>query len=229
MSDLQIDFLAAFVFIGGVVYHLLVDRPHSKKDEAFYIHLTVHSPLFPRWRIVFPIVWTLLWVFNGVGAYLFWHAYAPGDDTTFLVGLIFYAISFVFQCGWYNMFFRRRMFKITFFMTLIVIEGSAIGYFVCTIIYPQVVAAVAAGLLVVWIGYATLLSAVVAFSSWGDHTKASSPVDESGTDDGYQGYDPANAQIATQNVQASQGKFAPVGSAAVQRKGTASIGLQLPK
>ena len=164
MADIQIDIGFAILLIGWPVYHLLSGPPYTKRDDAFYTHLSNHSAVFPRWRWIFPLMWTLLWSFNGAGAWLFWHAYAAGDnDTTYLVGLILYTISFVFQCGWYNMFFKRRMLKSTFWVTLIVIWGSQVGYFVCTILYPEVVSAVASGLLVAWLTYATLMTGVAAF------------------------------------------------------------------
>jgi tryptophan-rich sensory protein len=163
MSDLQIDVLAALFYITFPVYQLLTEAPHSKKDDIFYAHLQKHSSWFPRYRIVFPIVWTLMWSANGVGAYLFWHAYEPGQDTTYLVGLIFYAVSFVAQCGWYNLFFRRRLLKLSFFVSLVFIWGGSVGYFVCTVLYPQLTASIISGIVVGMLSVATLFTGVAAF------------------------------------------------------------------
>jgi|WetSurMetagenome_2_1015567.scaffolds.fasta_scaffold01048_18 tryptophan-rich sensory protein len=234
MSDLQLDVLAAFIFIGWPIYNLLVEPPHRKKDDTFYTHLTVHSSVFPRHRIIFPVVWTVLDTLNGIGAYLFWHAYAPGDDNTFVAGFILYLVYFVFHCGWYNMFFRRRMLKLAFFVTLIPIWGGAVGYFVCTIIYPQIFAAVAAGLLVLWLTYATFMTLVAAFFVE-DHRAAAADV----ALEPYSDYEQNNAQVTgggnanlNNNMTNAATKFSAVPTASVgnsmgtvQRKGP----LQLPK
>jgi len=109
--DLQVDVVAAFFFIGWPIYQLMVEGAWTSYDESFYEHLTTHSALFPRgaWRALFPVAWTVLWPANGVAAYLFWHAYSVGDDTTYLVGLIFYMVGFLASCGWTNLFFRLSL------------------------------------------------------------------------------------------------------------------------
>jgi tryptophan-rich sensory protein len=252
MADIQIDVGFAILFIAWPVYHLLTSVPYTKKDDHFYTHLTKHSAIFPRWRWIFPLVWTLLWSFNGAGAFLFWHAYSAADnDTTYLVGLIFYTISFVFQCGWYNMFFKRRALKSSFWVTFIVIWGSAVGYFVCTILYPEIVSAVAAGLMVAWLTYATVMCYVAAY--WvPDHH--SHKVDEERLMDGESpahrgdsyymrgGYDASGAQVTQQQQQQTQppastpaalpvttsAKFQSVGNPITQRKTVPTSSLVLP-
>jgi len=246
MSDIQVDVLAALFFIGWPVYHVVAGAvSHSQKDEAFYQHLTLNSSLFPRLRWIFPLTWGLLMCFNGVGAFLFWHAYASGDnDTTFLVALILYTISFLFQCGWSNMFFRRKMLRLTFFITVIVILGAQIGYFVCTILYPEVVSAVASGLVVLWLAFASIMTGIVAFCMPEHHhtrhhrtaaeerlTEEERQLAEYGT------YDRGTGGGYEQTRAQATGGFAPVSSNMVNtgsaqlRKGAlpTNVQLQLPK
>jgi len=228
MSDLQVDILAALLFIALPVYHFLAERPYGKKDENFYIHLTVHSGLFPRHRWVLSGVSSLLWIANGVGAYLFWHAYVPGEDTTFLVGLIFYIVAVMGHCAWYKIFYVCKRYKLSFIMTVIFIWGGIVAYFVCAIIYPQITAAILAGILLLWQSYIVVLVGVMAFGGIPDHSKPP-PVDETTVDRG--DYDATNAQY--QAPATVQGKFAAVGSAigSAQRRGPTNGQqvLQLPK
>ncbi len=174
--DLQIDLLAAFVFIGWPVYQLLaVSSAWSAKDEAFYQYLASQSRLFPSgWaRVLFPLMWTILWPLNGVGAYLFWHAYAVGDDTVWLVGIIFYIVFFVVSCAWMRIFFRMQAIRFAFLITFIFIWGGALAYCICAWLYPQYFAAVASTVLVVWLTYALLLTGAAAYITWPFHHKRS--------------------------------------------------------
>ena len=222
MSDLQIDVLAALFFIGWPVYQLLVERPYSKKDDIFYRHLAHHSMVFPKMRFVFPLAWSLLWPANGVGAYLFWHAYSAGEDTTYLVGLIFYAVSFIAQCGWYNMFFRRRMLKTSFFVTFVIIWGGAVGYFVCSILYPQIVAAICSGLLVLWLTYATLMTGAAAFivPDHEAHGRHESLIEDE--DDERNPFDVRQRESHHYHSNEAQINASAVGTSAVQRVGSSS-------
>jgi tryptophan-rich sensory protein len=166
MSDLQVDVLSAFFFIGLPVYYLMTGPPYTNGDDYFYMQFADHYPsLFPRgWaKIVFPIAWTLLWPANGVGAYLFWHSYELGNDVTYLVGIIFYIVALMAMFSWNNMFFKRRALKSAFFTSLIFSWGGTLAYMVCAILYSQTYPAIAAGLLLGWLTYANILMLVAAF------------------------------------------------------------------
>jgi tryptophan-rich sensory protein len=174
MSDLQVDLVAAAIFIGLPVYHLVTCVPYSNGDDSFYEHLAGHSAAFPRgWlKLLFPFMWMVLWPAYGVAQYLFWHSYTlSGSDTVWLVGMIFSLVALMAMFAWYNMFFRRRAVKSAFFISLIPAWGGVLAFLVCACIYPQTYTIVVTALMLAWLTYATVLTGIAAFVIPAHHRK----------------------------------------------------------
>jgi tryptophan-rich sensory protein len=165
MSTAQPDWVAALVFIGLPVYHLITSR--SGRDDAFYRHLEAHSMIFPRsdsvFRGVFKLAWTLLFPAMGVAGFLFWRD-ADSTASGYTIGLVFYMIAVFSAYGWMRMFFVRRMVFTSFFMTFFGVLGCAAVFLGYSIFFSLVVPSILSG---IWCGftlYATLLTCIAAFS-----------------------------------------------------------------
>ena len=163
MTDLFSDWVALPVYIGLPIYYLLTDVPFSAEDELFYGHITRHSKIFPpgRWRLVFPIAWSVFYVLLGVAGYFFWHDADPASSKRSL-GLAFHWIGLLLSFGWMDVFFRRRMPIPAFLMTLGILV-CAIGIFVCAIILEVGVTWGCYIPYLAWLIYATIMGLVAAF------------------------------------------------------------------
>lgn len=163
MADPYTVWLGLGVFIGFPMYYLLTDLPYSKRDDKYYGHLASNSRVFPqgRWRLVFPIAWTILYVLISVAGYYFWlnaDVFSSWRDA----GLALHLFGLWFNFAWMNVFFRRRMPVTAFFLTL-AIDGCAIFFVVASGVLAQ---PISYGLYIpylVWLLYATIMGAVAAF------------------------------------------------------------------
>lgn len=87
----------------------------TMNDMQIYGEVRV-PPLAPP-AILFPIVWTVLYVLMGVSSGMIWlrREQHPTDARQ---GLVYYAISLVFNFAWSIFFFQLRLFLFSFFWLL---------------------------------------------------------------------------------------------------------------
>lgn len=67
---------------------------------------TLNQPSFAPPGIVFPIVWTILYILMGISAYLVYTAKAPKQQKH--TALLFYAIQLVLNSVWTYIFFEKQ-------------------------------------------------------------------------------------------------------------------------
>jgi tryptophan-rich sensory protein len=206
MSGTQLEWVAALVFIGLPVYHLMTTQALSARDDVFYRHLEAHSALFPRSGWIFGLAWTILFPAMGVAGFYFWRD-ADVATNGYTIGLVFYVVALMCAYGWMNMFFLRRMVLLSFFLTVfgvLACGGVFLGY---SIFYGLIVSSILAGLWVAFTLYATVLSGVAAFSvpTYKEKTDAVDPVNVEPTPQQF-GFDfeQQRARISAQQQQHQQ-------------------------
>ena len=89
------------------------------------IYEQVKTPPLSPPSILFPIVWTLLYVLMGVSSAIIW-INRQTDERAAEKGLLIYAVSLFFNFVWSILFFNFRLFFIAF-IWLIVLLGQIIG------------------------------------------------------------------------------------------------------
>lgn len=165
MTDIQIDWLGAAVFIVPPIAYLLTQSPFSNKDNLFYEHFSSRSSLFPsgRGRIIFPIAWWILFIMEGIAAYVFWHDADTTTGphlTTYNVGLCMYWVQLVFSMAWMKLFFHHKNPRWVPFVAILVIDGGVVGALTCACILSVTYSIVAFSLLLLWLVYANILTIV---------------------------------------------------------------------
>lgn len=161
----QSEWIAAVAYIGFPLYYLFTSHPFSRRDQRYYEHLTLHSRVYPRpgpWQNIFWIGWTILYIFIGVASYLFWRD-ADSTASQYVAGLTLHWLALLFNFGWSNVFFKRRRPIVAFIYCIIIVAGS-LGFFICAIILGMTASAVLYAFNVAWLVYATVMTAVAAFS-----------------------------------------------------------------
>lgn len=83
--------------------------------DSMDVYPTLNQPPLspPGW--LFPVVWTILFLFMGVAAYLVWSKNAPGRDRA----LFWYALQLVFNFCWPLLFFNMEWYGIALVWLLI--------------------------------------------------------------------------------------------------------------
>lgn len=81
------------------------------------IYETLRIPPLAPPAILFPIVWTVLYVLMGVSSGMIWSR-REQDPRRARRGLVYYAVSLVFNFFWSILFFRLRLFLFSFFWLL---------------------------------------------------------------------------------------------------------------
>jgi len=115
-------------------------------------------PLSPP-SILFPIVWTVLYVLMGVSSAMVWNRRKENPQSA-KAGLTYYAVSLFFNFAWSIVFFNFRWFLFAFVWLLILLY-----LIICTIRAYKEVSAVAAYLqipYVLWVSFAGYLN----FAIW---------------------------------------------------------------
>lgn len=168
MSSIQIDWLGVIAFILPPIAYLITSKPYSTKDDEYYMHFANSSPLFPKGdaRIVFSIAWTLIFTFEGIAAYLFWHnadTSTVAHGNTYNAGLVLYVAQLLMCFGWMNLFFKARYPRWVSFVATLLIMLCVIGVLVCSVLLGVTFATVVFAVFLAWMVYATILSAIAAF------------------------------------------------------------------
>lgn len=81
------------------------------------IYSSIVKPSFAVPSIVFPIVWTILYILMGISAYIIWTSESENKDIA--IGL--YAVQLVINALWPLFFFRYQMFFVSFLWILLLI------------------------------------------------------------------------------------------------------------
>ncbi|MBQ1173534.1 MAG: tryptophan-rich sensory protein, partial [Lachnospiraceae bacterium] len=115
--------IAIALAIGGISYQLTGDN--------YQIYETLKLPPLSPAPIVFPIVWTILYILMGIATYLFIASVEKKPITKMYdplaeakKGLLYYAIQLAFNLMWSPVFFRFHF----FFSALIIL--TILWYFV---------------------------------------------------------------------------------------------------
>ena len=119
------------------------------------IYREVNTPPLSPPSILFPIVWTILYILMGVSSGMIWQSRA-NDIKTADRGICFYAVSLAFNFAWSILFFNLRWFLPAFFWLLILW-----GLIIATILSYRKVSAVAAYLQIpyaIWVAFAGYLN-----------------------------------------------------------------------
>jgi len=123
------------------------------------IYSTLNTPPLAPPSILFPIVWTILYILMGISSGMVWlhrEKYPKSADE----GLSYYAMSLVFNFTWSIIFFNFRMFFLAFLWLLVLLY-----LIVRTILAYRKVSPTAAYLQIpyaVWVTFAGYLN----FSIW---------------------------------------------------------------
>jgi len=136
------------LFIGGLSALLTM--------KNMQIYEQVQTPPLSPPSILFPIVWTVLYILMGVSSAIIWRN-RQRDEPAADKGLLIYAISLFFNFVWSILFFNFRLFLFSF-VWLIVLLGQIIG----TIVYYKKVSLTAAYLQIpyaLWVTFAGYLNA----------------------------------------------------------------------
>ncbi len=88
--------------------------------ESMDIYATLNTPPLSPPSVLFPIVWTILYTLMGVSSGMVWLS-GEEEKGTKERGLIYYAVSLVFNFGWSLIFFRLRRFLIAFVWLLVLL------------------------------------------------------------------------------------------------------------
>ena len=125
----------------------------TKDKMDLYKDVTM-PPLSPP-SILFPIVWSILYILMGISSAIIWQN-RKKDTSSANVGIVNYAISLIFNLGWSIIFFDLRQFLVAFIWLLVLL------YFIIrTIISYKNISRTAAYLqipYVLWVAFAGYLN-----------------------------------------------------------------------
>ncbi len=120
------------------------------------IYSEVETPPLSPPSILFPIVWTILYVLMGISSALVW-INREKDPKSAESGLLYYAVSLAFNFAWSIVFFNFRWFLFAFVWLLVLLY-----LIIRTILSYRKVSPVAAYLQIpyaVWVAFAGYLNA----------------------------------------------------------------------
>ena len=89
------------------------------------LYSRVQTPPLSPPSILFPIVWTLLYLLMGVSSGLVWRA-QQNDPKSADAGISFYAVSLLFNFVWSILFFNFELYLFSFFW-LLILFGLILG------------------------------------------------------------------------------------------------------
>ena len=89
------------------------------------LYSRVQTPPLSPPSILFPIVWTLLYLLMGVSSGLVWRA-RQNDPKSADAGISFYAVSLLFNFVWSILFFNFELYLFSFFW-LLILFGLILG------------------------------------------------------------------------------------------------------
>ena len=123
------------------------------------IYESIAKPDLAPPAILFPIVWTVLYVLMGIGSVIIYNSNADTNDKT--RALLFYALQLIFNFFWSILFFRFSLYGFAFLWLL-----ALIGFIVIMIYMFSKIKPVAAYLQIpylLWCLFAAYLNGMVLF------------------------------------------------------------------
>lgn len=124
------------------------------------IYETLRVPPLAPPAILFPIVWTVLYVLMGVSSGMIWLR-REQDPRQARRGLVYYAVSLVFNFFWSILFFRLRLFLFSFFWLLALLYLIIRTMLAYECVYPT--AAYLQILYLFWVSFAGYLNFAIWF------------------------------------------------------------------
>lgn len=127
------------------------------RDSMMIYGDIVRPPLSPP-ALLFPIVWTILYVLMGISSAMVW-THGQENPADAKAGLVYYAASLIFNFGWSLLFFNLRQYLAAFLWLLV------LWYLILkTILYYRKVVPLAAYLQIpylAWVTFAGYLNAAI--------------------------------------------------------------------
>ena len=93
------------------------------------LYSRVNTPPLSPPSVLFPIVWTLLYILMGVSSGMIWQKKA-NDPKNADAGISFYAVSLLFNFVWSILFFNFELYLFSFFW-LLILFGLILGTILC--------------------------------------------------------------------------------------------------
>lgn len=92
--------------------------------DAMFVFNNIKKPLFSPPGILFPIVWTMLYVLMGISSYLVCMVEAKAAETIAIKNktLLLYVVQLVFNFFWSIIFFKFAMYRFAFVWLVILWE-----------------------------------------------------------------------------------------------------------
>lgn len=88
-------------------------------EESTKIYSSINKPWFSPPAIVFPIVWTIIYILIGIAAYRIFLRFKQGEKTK--SALWFYIIQLLFNFAWSIVFFYFKLYGLAFIELLILL------------------------------------------------------------------------------------------------------------
>lgn len=155
MLKKSIPYLAGIsiaLFVGGVSAYVTMD--------AMDLYADIVKPSLAPPALLFPIVWTVLYVLMGISSALIYNK-KQDDKNNVLNALIVYFISLLINFAWSPVFFIKR----SFLFALILLIGLWISVLITILKYKKIKTAAAYLQIpyLLWCSFATYLNASVYF------------------------------------------------------------------
>lgn len=103
--------ISIFIPIGGA---FLVSRAFGNAAQIYY---ELDRPIFAPPAIVFPIVWSILYVLMGFACYRIYMIRDSGENTG--TALFYYIVQLLLNYFWYILFFGLRLYGLSFIELII--------------------------------------------------------------------------------------------------------------
>ena len=121
--NLRVFAIAIAIPLGIGIAAAWLTRDHMQ------IYKEVQTPPLSPPSVLFPIVWTVLYLFMGISSGMIWKK-RPADPKTVDRGLSFYAVSLAFNFAWSIFFFNFQQYLFAFFW-LLILWGLILGTILC--------------------------------------------------------------------------------------------------
>ena len=113
--------MSVWVYAAGIALPLIVGIMSALLTRGnMDIYEQVKTPPLSPPSILFPIVWTVLYVLMGVSSLLVLYNSAKAPDAA-KTGLIFYGVSLIFNFFWSVFFFNMRAFLFSFIWLIVLL------------------------------------------------------------------------------------------------------------
>lgn len=117
-------------FIISILIPLVADSLSALISGNMQIYLTLNKPVCSPPAVLFPIVWTILYILMGISSFLIYTAYHP--EVTQALRL--YALQLIMNFCWSIIFFRQSRYLASFiWLLLMIVVILMMTYYFCQI------------------------------------------------------------------------------------------------